>query len=114
MKEGERMYELCREIFPLNRSITGNDVRKTFEILQSHIPDIEIKMHEVPSGTKVLDWTVPDEWNCEEAYLEGPDGEKIVDMKDSNLHLLGYSTPVDVTLLCYQLLFSQMGFFHDL
>ena len=98
MTEGKMMYEFCKEIFPLNRSITGNDVRKTFEIIQSHIPDIRIEMHEVASGTKVLDWTVPDEWNCDEAYLEGPDGERVVDMKDSNLHLLGYSLPTDITL----------------
>ena len=77
MSEGRKMYELCKEIFPLNRSITGDAVRETFRILQSHIPDIEIKMHEVPSGTEVLDWTVPDEWNCSEAYLEDPDGNRI-------------------------------------
>ena len=98
MTEGQKMYDICREIFPLNRSLTGNAVRETFRILQSHIPDIRFEMHEVPSGTKVCDWTVPDEWNCEEAYLEGPDGERVVDMKDSNLHLLGYSLPTDITL----------------
>ncbi len=98
MDEGKKMYEFCKEIFPLNRSITGDAVRETFRIIQSHIPDIKIEMHEVESGTKVLDWTVPDEWNCDEAYLEGPDGERIVDMKDSNLHLLGYSLPTDITL----------------
>lgn len=98
MTEGQRMYELCREIFPLNRSITGNAVRETFRILQSSIPDIKFEMHEVKSGTKVCDWVVPDEWNCDEAYLEGPDGERIVDMADSNLHLLGYSLPTDLTL----------------
>ena len=91
MTEGQKMYELCEQIFPLNRSITGNAVRETFRLLQSRIPDIRFEMHEVPSGTKVCDWTIPDEWNCEEAYLEGPDGGRIVDMKDSNLHVLGYS-----------------------
>ncbi|MBQ7583152.1 MAG: DUF4910 domain-containing protein [Lachnospiraceae bacterium] len=98
MTEGQKMYGLCREIFPLNRSITGNAVRETFRILQDSIPDIRFEMHEVKSGTRVCDWTIPDEWNCDEAYLEGPDGERIVDMKDSNLHLLGYSLPTDVTL----------------
>ena len=98
MTDGQQMYDLCREIFPLNRSITGNDVRETFRILQSHIPDIRIEMYEVPSGTKVLDWTIPDEWNCKEAYLEGPDGERVVDMKDHNLHVMGYSLPTDITL----------------
>ena len=92
---GEKMYELCRRIFPLNRSITGDGVRQTFKLIQEEIPDIPFDMHEVPSGTQVLDWTIPDEWNCSEAYLTGPDGEKIVDMKDRNLHVLGYSVPVD-------------------
>ena len=98
MTEGQRMYDICKEIFPLNRSITGDAVRETFRILQGHIPDIRFDMYEVPSGTKVCDWTVPDEWNCEEAYLEGPDGERVVDMKDSNLHVLGYSLPTDIIL----------------
>ncbi len=98
MNEGQKMYDICSEIFPLNRSITGNAVRETFRILQSHIPDIRFIMHEVESGTKVCDWTIPDEWNCDEAYLEGPDGDRIVDMKDSNLHLLGYSLPTDIIL----------------
>ena len=98
MNEGQKMYDICSEIFPLNRSITGNAVRETFHILQSHIPDIRFIMHEVESGTKVCDWTIPDEWNCDEAYLEGPDGDRIVDMKDSNLHLLGYSLPTDIIL----------------
>ncbi len=98
IKEGNRMYDLCKRIFPLNRSITGNGVRKTFEILQQEIPDIPFEMHEVPSGEKVLDWTIPDEWNCDEAYLLGPDGETIVDMRDSNLHVLGYSVPVDTDI----------------
>ncbi len=98
IEEGRKMYDFCVRIFPINRSITGNGVRKTFEMIQKEIADIPIEMHEVPSGTNVLDWTVPDEWNCDEAYLLGPDGEKIVDMKDSNLHVLGYSLPVDESL----------------
>ncbi|MCR5486054.1 MAG: DUF4910 domain-containing protein [Lachnospiraceae bacterium] len=95
---GEKMYDLCRRIFPINRSITGDGVRETFRLLQEEIPDIRIEMQEVPSGTQVLDWTVPDEWNISEGYLTGPDGETIVDMKDSNLHVLGYSEPVDAYL----------------
>ncbi len=98
MNEGQMMYDLCKEIFPLNRSITGDAVRETFRILQDHIPDIRFQMHEVKSGTKVCDWTIPDEWNCDEAYLEGPDGERIVDMQNSNLHVLGYSVPTDIRL----------------
>ena len=97
-EDGQRMYDLCGRIFPINRSITGNGVRETFRMLQEENPDIEIKLTEVQSGTRVFDWTVPDEWNCDEAYLEGPDGRHIIDMKDSNLHVLGYSVPVDTVL----------------
>ena len=95
---GEKLYDLCGRLFPINRSITGDGVRKTLGILQKEIPDIEMKITEVPTGTKVFDWVVPKEWNCEEAYLEGPDGERIVDFSDSNLHVLGYSVPVDTVL----------------
>ena len=90
---GRKMFDLCGEMFPINRSITGNGVRQTFDIIRKIIPDM--KLYEVPSKTQAFDWEVPKEWNIEDAYLEGPDGEKIVDFKDSNLHVLGYSVPVD-------------------
>lgn len=90
---GHKMYDLCDELFPINRSITGNGVRQTFDIIRKIIP--EMQLFEVPSGTKAFDWEIPKEWNIEEAYLEDPDGNRIVDMADSNLHVLGYSMPVD-------------------
>ncbi len=90
---GEKMYALCEELFPINRSLTGDGVRETLEILKREIPDLEIKS--VPCGSKVMDWTVPKEWNCDDAYIITPDGEKIADFKERNLHVLGYSTPVD-------------------
>ena len=65
-------------------------------ILQEHLPDLQI--HEVPSGTPAYDWVVPDEWNITDARLTGPEGEVIADFRDSNLHVLGYSTPVNVEL----------------
>ena len=90
---GHKMFDLCDELFPINRSITGGGVRQTFDIIRKIIP--EMKLYEVPTGTQAFDWEVPKEWNVTEAYLEGPDGERVVDFKDSNLHLLGYSVPVD-------------------
>lgn len=90
---GRKIFDLCKKMFPINRSITGNGVRQTFDIIREIIP--EMKIYEVPSGTKAFDWEVPKEWNITEGYLEGPDGNRIVDMTDSNLHVLGYSVPVD-------------------
>ncbi len=93
---GKAMHDLARELFPLCRSITGDGVRRTLAILKREIPGLEI--HEVPSGTRVFDWTVPDEWNIRDAYLLGPDGTKVVDFQRSNLHVVGYSVPVDVEI----------------
>lgn len=94
--EGAFMHELATRLFPINRSLTGDGVRKTFTILQEHLP--ELVVHEVPSGTQVLDWTVPDEWNVRAAYIEGPNGQRVVDFDDCNVHLVSYSTPIDVRL----------------
>ena len=66
-EEGKQMYALASEIFPICRSITGNGVRQTFDILKKYMPDI--KLYEVPSGTQVFDWTIPKEWNIDEAYI---------------------------------------------
>ena len=94
--EGEYMHALAAELFPICRSITGDGVRQTLRRIQQDLPELQI--HEVSSGTPVLDWVVPDEWNIREAYLEGPSGERIVDFADSNLHVVSYSTPVDTVL----------------
>lgn len=89
---GKRIHELCQRLFPINRSITGDGVRETLEILKEKLPDLKIV--EVPSGTKVFDWIVPMEWRVREAYIKLPNGEKICDFKANNLYLVGYSTPV--------------------
>ncbi len=94
--KGREMFALCKELFPICRSITGDGVRQTFDILKRYMPDMQL--FEVPTGTQVFDWTVPDEWNIRGGYLEGPDGEKVVDYADSNLNILGYSEPVDIKL----------------
>lgn len=92
---GKEMYDLAKRMFPICRSITGNGVRETLNIIKEQIPELEIC--EVPTGTPVFDWTVPKEWNISEAYIENSRGERIIDFKDCNLHVLGYSVPVD----CY-------------
>ena len=85
------MCKLLKELYPICRSITGNGVRKTLEIIRNYIP---IEHHEVPSGTKVFDWIIPKEWNIEDAYIKTDKGQKIVDFQKSNLHVLNYSTPI--------------------
>jgi aminopeptidase-like protein len=89
---GPEMYELLRELFPICRSITGNGLRETLGILNRHIP---LTLHEVPSGTEAFDWVIPREWNIRDAYILDPSGRKIADFKESNLHVVGYSVPVD-------------------
>ena len=87
------IYKLAKRIFPIYRSITGIGVRKTLSILQMECPMLHI--YEIPSGTKVLDWEVPQEWNITDAYIENEKGDKIIDFKENNLHVVGYSYPVD-------------------
>lgn len=92
---GVEMFTLAEKLFPICRSITGAGVRQTLSILQDYIP---LKVHEVPSGTSVFDWTVPREWNIREAWVKDPNGKTIVDFKVNNLHILQYSTPVHQVL----------------
>jgi len=93
---GEEMYGWAVELFPITRSITGPGVRETLGYIQKLIPDLEI--HSVPSGTTAFDWTVPDEWTIREAYITDESGRKLVDFKNHNLHIMGYSVPVDCWL----------------
>lgn len=102
MSNGQVMYELAKALFPICRSITGNGFRKSLKMLQEVIPDIEI--FEVPSGTQVFDWTVPNEWNIKDAYIETLDGRKIIDFNENNLHILGYSLPKDEIITKEELL----------
>ncbi len=92
---GQQMYGLIAELYPICRSITGNGVRQTLDIIGKTIPLIR---HEVPTGTRVFDWTVPREWNINDAWVENSRGERIIDFNDSNLHVLNYSTPVNKTV----------------
>lgn len=90
---GKEMHELCHELFPICRSITGDGFRQSLDILRKHVPSL--KVIEVPTGTKCFDWEVPKEWNIKDAYIVAPNGKKICDFKQSNLHVLGYSTPIN-------------------
>ncbi|GHT72088.1 hypothetical protein FACS1894110_26290 [Spirochaetia bacterium] len=92
MNVGKEMYTLAEKLFPICRSITGNGVRETLGILKSMCPELNI--FEVPSGTQVFDWTIPKEWNINDAYIKDIKGEKILDFSDSNLQVIGYSVPV--------------------
>jgi aminopeptidase-like protein len=89
----QSMYALVCRLFPICRSITGNGVRETLRIIAEELPSLII--HEVPSGTQVFDWTVPREWNVWDAYVLDPEGNKIIDFTKCNLHLVGYSIPID-------------------
>ena len=88
---GNEIHKFATQLWPLNRSITGEGVRATLGQIKNHLPDLKIKS--VPSTTPVFDWTVPNEWKVNEAYIVTPSGEKICKFTDNNLHLLGYSIP---------------------
>ena len=96
MKIGIEIHNLAKQLWNINRSITGEGVRQTFEVIAEHIP--KIKIHSVNSGTKVFDWVVPKEWHVNEAYIITPAGERICDFANNNLHLVGYSIPFNKTI----------------
>ena len=90
---GQEIYDLANRLFPINRSLTGNGVRETLNILKEINPEMVI--NEVPSGTKVFDWTVPKEWDMQEGYIEDESGMRILDYSNNNLCVLGYSISVN-------------------
>lgn len=85
------MFQLMTRLYPICRSITGNGVRQTLSEIKSHI---DLKVHEIPTGTQVFDWTIPKEWNINDAYIADVNGNRIVDFKKSNLHVVSYSVPI--------------------
>ncbi len=88
---GEEIFAFAARIFPICRSITGNGVRQTLREIGSHLA---LQVHEVPTGTAVFDWTIPREWNIRDAYIKNEAGDKVVDLAQSNLHVMSYSIPV--------------------
>ena len=93
LTEGTFMHALAARLFPICRSLTGDGVRQTLNIFKEHL--MELAIHEIPSGTRCFDWTVPNEWNIRDAFVLDPTGKKIIDFTKCNLHVLGYSEPVD-------------------
>ena len=89
------MYELIEELYPICRSITGNGLRETLARIGQRVP---LQIHEVPTGTQAFDWTVPREWNIEEAFIEDAEGNRLIDFADHTLHVVSYSVPIDATL----------------
>jgi len=94
--EEPNMYKWAEDLFPICRSITGPGVRETLGYIQKLIPDL--KIHSIKSGETVFDWQVPLEWTIKDAYIADSSGKKIIDFKVNNLHVVGYSEPVDCTL----------------
>ncbi len=92
---GRELYHFAEELYPICRSLTGDGVRRTLAMIGRHIP---LQLSEVPTGTQVFDWTVPKEWNIRDAYIKPVGGDRIVDFKKSNLHVLNYSTPIHTIL----------------
>lgn len=86
------MFGLAQELWPLGRSISGPGLLKTLEIIKRELPEMQIE--HFPSGVRVFDWTIPNEWRVEEAYIIDPEGKKICDYSKNNLHLVGYSEPI--------------------
>ena len=100
-ESGKEIFQLIEKLFPICRSITGNGVRETLSIIKQIIP--ELKINEVKSGTKVFDWDVPKEWNIKDAYVEDQNGNRVIDFQRSNLHVVGYSVPVNTVMNLEQL-----------
>jgi aminopeptidase-like protein len=98
---GADLHRWATELFPICRSLTGDGVRSTLHYLQRLLPEME--MHEVASGTRALDWTVPDEWNIHDAYVADLAGNRLIDFRTSNLHVVGYSEPVDAVMERHEL-----------
>jgi aminopeptidase-like protein len=90
-QEGDEAYTIIKILYPICRSITGNGIRQSLRLLQG---TISLQLHEIASGTQVFDWTVPNEWNIQDAYIKNAAGQRVVDFRGCNLHVLNYSIPI--------------------
>ena len=95
LRSGAELHALVERLYPICRSITGNGVRQTLDVIGEHI---SLVRHEVPTGTQVLDWTIPQEWNIRDAYVADAGGKRVIDFQESNLHVVGYSVPVSAKM----------------
>lgn len=94
-EEGRKAYATIESLYPICRSITGDGVRQSLRLLRNTVP---LELYEVPSGTAAFDWTVPREWNIRDAYIKNAAGERVIDFRECNLHVLNYSVPVHRTM----------------
>jgi aminopeptidase-like protein len=92
---GAELHAFADRLYPICRSITGDGVRQTLDLIRERIA---LNVEEVPSGTEVFDWIVPREWNIRDAYIRNGRGEKIVDFRKHNLAVLNYSMPISATM----------------
>jgi aminopeptidase-like protein len=99
--DGQELHAFATRLYPICRSITGAGVRETLHLIQARIP---LLIREVPTGTRLFDWEVPDEWNVEDAFVADGDGRRVIDFRQHNLHLVSYSEPVRTTLTRAELL----------
>ena len=88
---GQLIYSFISDLYPICRSITGDGLRDTLRCIEEKIP---LQIHEVRSGTPVFDWTVPREWNIQDAYVKNSRGDRVLDFRKSNLHVVNYSVAV--------------------
>jgi len=101
MHVGYEMHDWAKQLFPINRSILGDGIRKTLSFISEKLDGL--KIHEVPTGKKIFDWEVPQEWIIEEAYIEDAAGNRILDFNECNLHVVGYSVPIDAWISAKEL-----------
>lgn len=96
---GERMYKIIKDLFPINRSLSGNGNRQTLNYLkENYLGELKIHEYSIADNPSTFDWNTPYEWNISDAYIEDEKGNKIIDFKNNNLHILGYSESVDITI----------------
>ena len=88
------IYKLAKEVFPFHRSITGKGVEQTLAFIKKyHLRQLQVKKFK--SGTKVYDWKIPNEWEIKDAFLKNSKNEKLIDLKNNNLHVVQYSKKIN-------------------